>query len=86
MVSPAFDHIAFYDNCKNNMPCGTFLANAVYFGIGIISYNLFAGFKLLNPEFLKHTIKTFRWSFLNIAGKIIKAFLQYYPENKNRFR
>lgn len=54
------------------MPCGTFLANAVYFGIGIISYNLFAGFKLLNPEFLKHTIKTFRWSFLNIAGKIIK--------------
>jgi hypothetical protein len=54
------------------MPCGTFSANAVYFGIVILSYNFFAGFKLLNPEFLKHTIKTFRWKFINIAGKIIK--------------
>lgn len=54
------------------MPCGTFSANAFYFGIGILSYNLFAGFKLLNSEFLKWTIKTFRWKFINIAGKIIK--------------
>ena len=55
-----------------NMPCGTFCANAVYFGIGILSYNLFIGFKSLNPLFLNNTIKTFRWSFFNIAGKIIK--------------
>ena len=54
------------------MPCGTFSANAIYFGIGILSYNLFTGFKLLNPGFLKHTIKTFRWKFINIAGRIIK--------------
>ena len=55
-----------------NMPCGTFGANAVYFGIGILSYNLFTGFKSLNPLFSNNTIKTFRWSFFNIAGKIIK--------------
>ena len=55
-----------------NMPCGTFAANEVYFGIGILSYNLFIGFKSLNPLFLNNTIKTFRWSFFNIAGKIIK--------------
>ena len=54
------------------MPCGTYSANAVYFGIGIIAYNLFAGLKLLNPLFLKHTIETFRWKFINMAGKIIK--------------
>ena len=54
------------------MPCGTYSANAVYFGIGIIAYNLFVRLKLLNPLFLKHTIETFRWKFINIAGKIIK--------------
>ena len=54
------------------MPCGTYSANAVYFGIGIIAYNLFVRLKLLNPLFLKHTIETFRWKFINMAGKIIK--------------
>ncbi len=55
-----------------SMPCGTFSANEVYFAIGILSYNLFIGFKSLNPLFSNNTIKTFRWFFLNIAGKIIK--------------
>ena len=55
-----------------SMPCGTFAANEAYFAIGILSYNLFIGFKSLNPFFSNNTIKTFRWSFFNIAGKIIK--------------
>ena len=55
-----------------SMPCGTFAANEAYFAIGVLSYNLFIGFKSLNPFFSNHTIKTFRWSFFNIAGKIIK--------------
>ena len=55
-----------------HMPCGTFSANEVYFGIGILSYNLFIGFKSLNLLFSNTTVKTFRWSFFNIAGKIIK--------------
>ena len=54
------------------MPCGEFLANAVFFRIGIIAYNLFLGFKkLFAPSMMNHTISTFRWKIINIAGKVV---------------
>lgn len=55
------------------MPCGTFSANAVFFRLGVISYNLFIGFKRLScPEgWLRHTIATFRWKLIQTAGRII---------------
>ncbi len=55
------------------MPCGTFSANAVFFRLGVISYNLFIGFKCLScPEgWLRHTIATFRWKLIQSAGRII---------------
>jgi hypothetical protein len=56
------------------MPCGQTEANAVFFRIGVIAYNLFIGFKRLScPEsWLKHTIATFRWKIIQTAGRIVK--------------
>lgn len=56
------------------MPCGEFEANAVWFGIGILAYNLFIASKLfLFPKsWKKKTIRTIRWQFIQIAGKVIK--------------
>lgn len=56
------------------MPCGQSGANAVFFRIGVIAYNLFIGFKrLLCPSsWLKHTIATFRWKMVQVAGRIVK--------------
>ena len=56
------------------MPCGQTHANAVFFRIGVIAYNLFIGFKRLScPEsWAKHTIATFRWKMVKVAGRIVK--------------
>lgn len=56
------------------MPCGQTEANAVFFRIGVLAYNLFIGFKRLScPEsWVKHTIATFRWKMIQTAGKIVK--------------
>jgi hypothetical protein len=56
------------------MPCGQTYANAVFFRIGVLAYNLFIGFKRLScPEsWMKHTIATFRWKMVQVAGRIVK--------------
>jgi hypothetical protein len=56
------------------MPCGQSYANAVFFRIGVIAYNLFIGFKRLScPEsWMKRTIATFRWKIVQVAGRIVK--------------
>jgi len=56
------------------MPCGQSYANAVFFRIGVIAYNLFIGFKRLScPEsWMRQTIATFRWKLVQIAGRIVK--------------
>ena len=56
------------------MPCGQIHANAVFFRIGVIAYNLFIGFKRLScPEsWMKQTIATFRWKMVQVAGRIVK--------------
>jgi len=56
------------------MPCGQSHANAVFFRIGVIAYNLFIGFKRLAcPEsWLKQTIATFRWKMVQVAGRIVR--------------
>lgn len=56
------------------MPCGQMEANAVFFRIGVIAYNLFIGFKRLScPEvWIKHTIATFRWKMIQVAGRIVR--------------
>ena len=56
------------------MPCGESSANAVYFRIGVIAYNLFIGFKrLAGPEsWVSHTISTFRWKLVQTAGRMVR--------------
>ena len=56
------------------MPCGQTHANAVFFRIGVMAYNLFIGFKrLCCPEsWVKHTIATFRWKMVQVAGRIVR--------------
>jgi len=46
----------------------------VFFRIGVIAYNLFIGFKRLScPEsWEKHTIATFRWKMVQVAGRIVR--------------
>jgi hypothetical protein len=59
---------------QDQMPCGQSYANAVYFRIGVIAYNLFIGYRQLAcPEgWGRHTIATFRWKLVQIAGRIVR--------------
>jgi hypothetical protein len=56
------------------MPCGQSHANAVFFRIGVLAYNLFIGFRrLCCPEaWVKQTIATFRWKMVQVAGRIVR--------------
>lgn len=55
------------------MPCGQFEANAVFFRIGILAYNIFRLFllKTLATSWHKHQVQTVRWRLYKIAGKIV---------------
>jgi hypothetical protein len=56
------------------MPCGSFGANAVFFRIGVIAYNLFIGFKrnVCPAACQSQTIGTFRWRLIQVAGRIVR--------------
>lgn len=56
------------------MPCGEGYANAVFFRIGMIAYNLFIGFKRLSCPLAweRHTIATIRWKLIQVAGRIVR--------------
>jgi len=55
------------------MPCGQYEANAVFFRIGTLAYNLFQLFilKTLSPSWHRHQVQTVRWRLYQIAGKIV---------------
>ncbi len=59
---------------QDQMPCGQSHANAVYFRLGVIAYNLFIGFRRLAcPEaWGRHTIATLRGKLVQIAGRIVR--------------
>lgn len=56
------------------MPCGQFEANAVFFRLGVLAYNLFQGFKrwALQKEWRQHQVQTIRWRLYQIAGKVVR--------------
>lgn len=62
------------------MPCGQRTANAVFFRLGILTYNLFQGFKhgALNKEWRQHQVQTLRWRLYQTAGKIVRHAGQIY--------
>lgn len=57
----------------DHMPCGQFEANALYFTIGILAYNIlqFIKLTLLPDEYKKKSIRTIRYQLLHLAGKLI---------------
>jgi len=56
----------------NYLPTSYFMANALYFQIGSLAYNLFIMFKkTMQESWQKHTVQTIRYKLYNIAGKVI---------------
>jgi len=55
------------------LPSGDFGGNALYFGIGILTYNLFIAQRhLVMPErWRAKTIKSIRWLLVELGGKLI---------------
>ncbi len=56
------------------MPCGGFWANSVYFAIGVLAYNTALAQKMLflPQEWLPRTIATMRWRLIDTAGKLVR--------------
>ncbi len=55
------------------MPCGQFEANAVFFRIGVLAYNVGRLFILstLEVSWHRHQVQTLRWKLYGTAGKIV---------------
>lgn len=55
------------------MPCGRFEANAVFFRIGVLAYNVGRLFVLmtLDKTWHRHQVQTLRWKLYGTAGKIV---------------
>ncbi len=73
------------------MPCGTFQANAAFFAISVLTYNLYLGFRgvALGKEWERAQVRTVRWRVFQTAGKIIRhgrqVFLKISPVMVNMF-
>jgi len=54
------------------LPTSDFMANALYYQIGMLAYNTFILFKrVMQTSWQKHTIQTIRYKLYNIAGKVV---------------
>ena len=69
------------------MPCGQCEANAVFFRVGVLAYNIFRLFilKTLSPSWHKHQVQTVRWRLYQIAGKIVFHAGQVFLKVNRRF-
>jgi len=70
------------------MPCGQCEANATFFRIGIIAYNLYRLFllKTLSASWHRHQVQTVRWRLYQIAGKIVFHGGQVFLKVRRGFR
>jgi hypothetical protein len=55
------------------MPCGQFEANAMFFRIGVLAYNIGRLFVLstLEASWHRHQVQTLRWRLYETAGKVV---------------
>lgn len=55
-------------------PCRNLVADAVYFEIGVLAYNLTTAVKrlVLGGDWVRRTIASLRWRLLQIAGKVVR--------------
>jgi hypothetical protein len=71
----------------DTLPCSDFKANALYFLITALSYNVFALMRALLPETLcSHRITTIRWRLYGIAAKVVKTGRQLLVKLKAQHR
>jgi Transposase DDE domain group 1 len=56
------------------MPCGQLEANALYFAIGVLAYNLAQLLKrqVLPEAYRRVTVSTLRWKVYRLAGKLVR--------------
>lgn len=58
----------------DTLPCSDFNANALYFSLAALAYNLFALMRQLLPEELSHhRVTTIRWRLYAMAAKVVKT-------------
>ena len=62
------------------LPCGQFAANALFFAIGVLAYNLSAVLKaeVLPAEYRQSTVQTLRWQLYRLAGKLVRHGRQWF--------
>lgn len=71
----------------DTLPCSDFKANALYFLISALSYNIFALMRALLPEELSHhRATTLRWRLYAIAAKVVKTGRQLFVKLKEKHR
>lgn len=61
------------------MPCGEIEANAMFFAIGVLAYNLGVLMKaqLLPERYRRSTVQTLRWQLYRLAGKLVRHGRQW---------
>ena len=69
------------------MPCGQFEANAIFFRIGVLAYNIYRLFilKALDKSWHRHQVQTVRWRLYQIGGKIVFHGGQVFLKVSRRF-
>ena len=71
----------------DTLPCSDEDANALYFNITALSYNLFALMRALLPEALaQHRVITIRWRLYAIAAKVVKTGRQLFVKVSRRHK
>jgi hypothetical protein len=76
------------DFAADRMPCQNFDANAPYFSLCALAYNLFALFRMFLPACFESTrAKTIRWRIFALAGKVVrhgrKLYLKLKPAHRD---
>lgn len=67
------------DFAADQMPCQDFDANALYFALCTLAYNLFVLLRMHLPEdFKRARAKTVRWRLYALAGKVVRHGRQIY--------
>lgn len=63
----------------DTLPCSNFHANALYFSLVALSYNLFALMRQLLPGTLhQHRVSTIRWRLYTMAAKVVRTGRQVF--------
>jgi hypothetical protein len=71
----------------DTLPCSDFNANALYFLISALSYNLFALMRQLLPqELAHHRAMTLRWRLYAIAAKVVRTGRQLFVKMQGKHR